>query len=164
MTKSYLVFHAAQDRYAIEANEVREIVHLPDTIRMPGQPTVLHGFLNLRGQSVPVVSLAALFKQSNPTEPGLYAPVIVLGTGSDPSRLAILADAVEEVTTVSAESIEPVDRNHSFNDCATAQFSTNEGMIAVLTAERLLLAKEQLCIASLQEQVEKRLADIRAFE
>ncbi|HYD48719.1 MAG TPA: chemotaxis protein CheW, partial [Terriglobales bacterium] len=72
-----LTLSVAGRLFAFRTGVIREVVFLPATASLPAQPSILHGFLNLRGELIAVVSLRALFQQPV-VEPWLYAPVIVL--------------------------------------------------------------------------------------
>jgi chemotaxis signal transduction protein len=156
---SFLILHVREHLCAIAAREVQEIVHLAASTKLPGQPPVLDGFLNLRGCPIPVVRLHSLFGEGY-AEPDLYAPIIVIGTGS--ARVGLLADSVNEILDVETSALEPLGTNHSFNDCAEACFSSAGGRVTVLSPGRLLIAKERECIAALQAQLEKRCAEAEA--
>src|ERR1700761_2219226 len=92
-----LIFRAAGQRCAIAAERVAELVLIPALLRLPAQPTVLDGFLNLRGAAVPVVALDRLFG-AGAFAPGLHTPLIVLATSEGP--LALRVQSVDDVATV----------------------------------------------------------------
>jgi purine-binding chemotaxis protein CheW len=158
MRNKFVVFRVAGYLCAIRACEVEEILHIAATTRLPGQPPVLHGFLNLRGDAVPVVTLSRLLFGEISTEPGLYSPLIVLRPGQ--VRVAMLADAAEDILQLHDDALQPLGTNHSFNDCAEAVFSSEQGTVTVLSPQRLLLAKERECIAILQAEAQRRLSEI----
>ncbi len=161
MHASFLIFRVAGHLCAVPAREVREIVHIAATTQLPGQPSVLHGFLNLRGSALPVVELRGLFGEAA-SEPGLYAPFIVLA--GDDSPLALLADTAEEVIEIDQGALQPLAGQHSFNDCAEGQFLSPQGTVVALSADRLLLAKERACVAALRAEAQRRLAEAGGLE
>ncbi len=55
---------------------------MASTLAVPGQPSLLGGFLNLRGSHVPVVLLRRLFGLP-PEAASLYTPLIVAKLPSD---------------------------------------------------------------------------------
>jgi purine-binding chemotaxis protein CheW len=153
MPQAFLVFRVAERQCAIPAAAVQETLHLAATLQAPGQPPVLHGFLNLRGSMVPVVSLRALLGSDMGT-PDLHAPMIVVREGGQ--LLVLLADELLDVVAVDPEALEPLPSNHSPNDCAQSVLPTSEGAVTVLSLDRLLLAKERECIAALQARLAER--------
>src|SRR4051812_27913366 len=75
-----LVFRVGEQLCSLPVECVREVVHRPELITAPGQPSVLEGFLNLRGQAYPVIRLRHVFGLT-PALPDLYAPLIVVDSG-----------------------------------------------------------------------------------
>ena len=153
-----IVFSVAGQIYAIDLEEVREIVPLPLLTRPPGLPSMLAGFLNLAGSAIPVVRLDRLFGLPQQV-PGLYTPLLIL-SNSD-YRVALLVEKVHEIAFVAPENIVPVQENHALNDCAEGVTMLHEQMVLLLSAERLLLEKEQHCLAELQALEQKRLDDVQ---
>lgn len=56
--KEFVVFELAGERFGIELGAVREVALLPAVTPVPSMPPWLLGVANLRGEVVPVVSLA----------------------------------------------------------------------------------------------------------
>jgi chemotaxis-related protein WspB len=56
----FLVFDMGQDRYALEADAIVEVLPLVDIKRIPGAPAGVAGLLNYRGTPVPVIDLNEL--------------------------------------------------------------------------------------------------------
>ncbi len=157
--RNVLILHAADHACGIATDRIAELVLLPALVRAPGQPDILDGFLNLRGAMVPVASLHRLFQRPAP-EPHLYTPLVAIRTAS--GLLALRVDRVEEVAAVEPGALMPYAAEDSLNECAEAQFDWNGKAVALLSIERLLLAKERECIAGLQAQMQRRLANIEA--
>jgi purine-binding chemotaxis protein CheW len=149
---STLVFEIAGRYYGFDAADVREIVFLPALTRLPGQPAVLDGFVNLRGRAVPVVSLGRLFGL-DARAPGLHTPLVV------GEALALAVDRVEEVASV--EAWRPIANGHSFNDCAVADFDFAGRGATLLDVRRILLEKERQCVAELRERAQAQLDSLR---
>src|SRR5690242_20724581 len=99
MRELLLLFSVSDRLYAVRADVVREIIFVTAMSRLPGQPQVVDGFLNYRGETVAVVSLRYLFREPQ-AEPDLYAPVIVF---RDRDRsVALFADEVLDVVDAGA--------------------------------------------------------------
>jgi chemotaxis signal transduction protein len=73
-TRDVLILCVAGLRCAIAADRIAELILMPELSRLPGQPAILDGFMNLRGAAVPVASLHRLFELWAP-EPHLHSPL-----------------------------------------------------------------------------------------
>jgi purine-binding chemotaxis protein CheW len=152
-----LVFAVAGEFCAVPAGSVQEIVPMATLARVPGQPPLLEGFLNLRGTPVPVLRLRRLLSLP-PAEPGLHTPIIILRNQASPAGL--LVDEVIDITGF--ENSRPVPENGSFNDCAQALVEAGGRTVHLLSPERLLLERERQCVAELREQAQRRLDELEA--
>jgi chemotaxis-related protein WspB len=56
----YLLFQLGDDRYAIEANEIAEVLPLVEIKRIPQTPRGVAGLFDFRGHPVPVVDLGLM--------------------------------------------------------------------------------------------------------
>jgi chemotaxis-related protein WspB len=56
----FLLFHLGQDRYALEAGQVVEVLPLVALKALPGAPRGVAGLIDYRGVAVPVIDLSAL--------------------------------------------------------------------------------------------------------
>ncbi len=95
-------FTLANERYALETRYVREVVTRVVVARVPGAPDFLAGVINLRGEIVAIMDLRPLFHLPA-TASAEAGRVLVLG--GERLEFGILADAVEEVTTLRADAI-----------------------------------------------------------
>jgi purine-binding chemotaxis protein CheW len=153
-----LLFHLGGQAYGLPLEDVLEIVPLAELSRPPGLPALLAGFLNLGGKALPVLRLDRLFGLPE-LVPGLYTPLVILRSTSHP--LALLVETVSRIVTISADAVVPVPAGESFNDCALGMVTLDGHVVLLLSAERLLLDKEQQCLAELQDREQARL---RALE
>lgn len=158
MGEMLVLIQIGEETVALPASSVKEIVHVPTASRLPGQPSILHGFFNLRGRIVPIVCLRRMFYPHPEANVGVYSPVLIIRLGGE--DVGFLADSVTEVLNVNQEELQPVSSNQSFNNCAEVCFYSSGGSIPVLSPERLLLRKEQECIAALRSHMEQRVADV----
>ncbi len=132
---------------------------MAELARTPGQPSLLEGFLNLRGVAVPVVRLDRLFDLP-PVAVGLYTPLLVLKGTAHPT--AFLVSSVEDVASAPAGTWPRLEEGDSLNGCAWAQFEWRGCRTVVLAPERLLLEQERQCLAELQSQAQRRLEELEA--
>lgn len=97
-----LAFAAGGERLAMSADDVVEVLSSPTTARLPHAPPSLRGLANVRGQVVPVVSLARLLE----LDAGPEARLVMLG-GAKP--VGLLVDEVSALVESdrSARLVEP---------------------------------------------------------
>jgi purine-binding chemotaxis protein CheW len=58
--RRFVTFHVADQRYAVPAEQVSEIMRVPAIARIPHSPKALIGLANLRGTVLPVASVRQL--------------------------------------------------------------------------------------------------------
>ena len=109
--KTYLTFRLADEIFAVDVQQVHEVLDFRAATRIPGAPDYMRGIINLRGRVVPVVDMRLRFGMSE-TEEQLSTCVIVMEVGRGGSRTVIgaLADAVKEVFEFEPGQIEPPPR------------------------------------------------------
>ncbi|SRR6266487_3053087 len=88
----YLQLRLAEEKYAIQIDQVIQVARFGDLTAVPGSPAALLGVRNLRGQVLPVIDLAQLLGISGTTQPAH----LVVGTAG--GRQAGLA--IDEVTEI----------------------------------------------------------------
>ncbi|GIL40865.1 chemotaxis protein CheW [Roseiterribacter gracilis] len=100
--RRFLTFRLAGRLYALPADEVAEVIHVPHAARLPQSPKSLLGLANLRGAVLPLVSLRALLGQDG-AAPAATARAIVLA-GEQP--IVCKVDAVDALVSVDAARVE----------------------------------------------------------
>ena len=123
----------------------------------PGSPSLLAGFLDLRGFAIPILHLDRLFGLPEQL-PGLYTPLIILRNGD--SAVGILVEAVQQIFEAPEEAFRPLPENNLFHGCATAAVEVNGDMVYLLSAERILLEKERHILAEFQAMAQERLRNL----
>jgi purine-binding chemotaxis protein CheW len=95
-------FKLADERYAVEARHVREVLRSGELTPVPGAPEFLVGLVNLRGEILAVVDLRR-FLGLGGAELTDRSRIIVLG--HQRAEFGVLADEVHEVTTVPIDEV-----------------------------------------------------------
>lgn len=152
-----LVFQIAEYECAIPCERVQEVVSMAATARLPGQPRTIEGFLNLRGEAVPVVILRRLFALPE-IEPGIHTPVIIARLRD--TLTGLLTDRVNEVATIDSEAITPLAEEHSLNECANACVTIDGRRVLLLDCDRLLVKEEKARVTELQAAMQFRLRQL----
>ena len=90
-----VVFHLGQERYALDATEVAEVLPLVDVKPIARAPAGVTGVIEVRGEIVPVVDLGQLLRNS-PVERRMSTRLIVVrqSTPAGERRLALMAERV----------------------------------------------------------------------
>ena len=100
----FLVFRLGQDRYALDATDVVEVVPLVHIKRLPHAPPGLAGLIDYRGEAVPVIDLSELALRQ-PAQRRMSTRIILLRhrDGSVP-LLGLIAE--KATTTLRREAAE----------------------------------------------------------
>lgn len=104
LTHQFVTFICNDEVFAVDMAPVKEIIRVPDVVRVPMAPKALNGLANLRGKVLPIVSLARTFgmKESSHDE-ATRAVVIDFG-----HPLGFVVDRVASVVNVDAHQMADV--------------------------------------------------------
>jgi purine-binding chemotaxis protein CheW len=104
----YLTFVLAEEEYAVDILQVREIFEYEIVTRVPFTPPWIRGVINLRGGVVPVVDLAVKFGLPACTVSRHTCIIIVeIDLDGQPTPMGVMADSVKQVIDLKPEDIEP---------------------------------------------------------
>ncbi len=149
--QNYLVFGSGAQICGLPLSSVREIVHLSALERPPGAPSFFAGFLNLSGQQIAILRLAALYSLPAP-EDQLYTPILLLKE----TPWGLLLDEVLGLELVAPEALNECPREKTLNGFVSAMFEAKGQAVYVLDLEKLLLKEEKERLKELNEQAEQR--------
>jgi purine-binding chemotaxis protein CheW len=104
----YLSFSLRDTEYAVRILKVKEILQWEETTRVPSTPRSVRGVINLRGQVVPVIDLAAKFGLGT-TEPTRLTCILIVEALLEgaPAVVGVMADSVQEVIELGPGDVEP---------------------------------------------------------
>jgi chemotaxis signal transduction protein/ABC-type nitrate/sulfonate/bicarbonate transport system substrate-binding protein len=104
----YLTFSLHGQEFGLDILKVREIVGMQPTRPLPRMPADIRGVINLRGQVVPVLNLAARFGMSD-FQPGERNCIVVLETAGPRGRMTmgLAVESVSDVAPIKSADIEP---------------------------------------------------------
>jgi purine-binding chemotaxis protein CheW len=126
-------FHVGGQDYALEARFVREVLRTSEQhVPLPSSPPQLRGVVLLHGEVLAVVELAPLFGRP---APAAHGPILVVGQGR--AELGLRADRVEEVLSVSRDTLLAPPGALGAQERSLVAGLTPEGII-VLEGEALL--------------------------
>ncbi len=152
------LFELAGQPFGLRLESVSEIVPMAALSRPPCMPSILEGFLNLRGTALPVVRIAGLL--GLPQDPlDLHTPLVIIRGGTLP--LALLVNRVTGIVSIPFDGVLPIAESDSFNGCVDGRLTaTGSGAVHLLSLERLLLEKEQQILAQFHATESTRLRHI----
>lgn len=104
----HLSFRVRQARYALPIELVREIIEYGKITTVPMMPPFIHGVINLRGNVVPVLDLAARFGFEL-SVPNKRTCIVIIELNLDEEqqqRIGLVVDAVDAVLDIEAGNVE----------------------------------------------------------
>jgi purine-binding chemotaxis protein CheW len=151
------VFELGQHTFGLRLESVGEIVPMAALSRPPSIPSILEGFLNLRGTAVPVVRIAELLGLP-PVQPGLYTPLVI--ARADTLSVALLVDRVTAILLLPPDALIRIPQQDAFGGCVEGRAMENGASIYLLSEKRLLLAKERQVLTEFQAVEHSRLRQL----
>ena len=104
-TRQFVTFIAGEEVFAVNMAPVKEIIRVPDVVRVPLAPHTLEGLANLRGKVLPIISLRRVFGFDE-IEYSDSTRAIVIDMGQP---LGFVVDRVASVVGVDPDKIEGVE-------------------------------------------------------
>jgi purine-binding chemotaxis protein CheW len=103
-TQQFVTFMAGDEVFAADMSPVKEIIRVPEVVRVPLAPSALEGLANLRGKVLPIISLRRLFGFPELAhDDSTRALVVDVG-----QPVGFVVDRVSSVVGVDASHIEDV--------------------------------------------------------
>ncbi len=111
ITNQYITFKLGNELFAINVEQVREVLEISTITRVPTAPAYMRGVVNVRGKAIPVVDLRTRFGLP-PTQETLATRVIVMELNLDGEQTVLggMADSVHEVIELDPTGINPPPR------------------------------------------------------
>jgi len=134
-----VVFHVGEERYALEARQVVEVLPLLEMKRIPNAPNAVAGVFNYRGRATPAIDLSAMLLGR---EAGklLSTRIIVIQYPEKEGKLRPLGLVVERVAEVIRRDREDFIKGSKFADapCAGPLSEDGHGVLLPLGGKNLL--------------------------
>lgn len=104
----YLTFYVGGERFAIGILDVQEIIEVVNITRVPMMPEHIRGVLNLRGNVVPVVDLAARLGHTR-SEITKRSCIVLTEVSHDETSqiIGMLVDEVNEILEIPKNALQP---------------------------------------------------------
>ncbi len=128
-------FEVDQTRLGLDVQHVTGLVRMPEVTRLPGAPGHVEGVLNLRGQTVPVLSLHRLLRTAEPADP-VQAYLVVVHDGS--KTAAVVADRLGELCELQEGQLEEPTGSGPLVSLLSHVARLQPGVLFVLDPRRLV--------------------------
>ena len=92
-----LLFYIGDDRYALAARQVVEVISLVELKKLARSPKYLAGLLDYRGKIIPVIDLCQLLSRRS-YQPYLSTRIIIVNYAFNKENLSLLGVIAERVT------------------------------------------------------------------
>ncbi|PZP22842.1 chemotaxis protein CheW [Pseudomonas kuykendallii] len=150
----HLSFRVRQARYALPIELVREIIEYGQITTVPMMPGFIHGVINLRGNVVPVLDLAARFGFER-TEAGNRTCIVIIELNLDDAQqnIGLVVDAVDAVLDIEPGDVEqaPAFGAGIRTDFIAGMARDERGFTIVLDVRRALSLDDILQLALAQQ-------------
>jgi len=136
----FVLFHLGNERYALEANRVVEVVPLLELKRFPQSPPGVAGLFIYRGHPVPALDLCSLTLGRAATE-HLSTRIIIVNYSATPHEEQLVGLIAERATETIRR--EPKDFSEPSVQLSTAPFlgpvlTDDKGVIQLISTQKLL--------------------------
>lgn len=146
----YLTFTVADELYAINVSNIREVLEFESVTVVPKMPEYMRGIINLRGSVVPVLDLKTKFgigTIEKQTDTAVIVTEMILGT--ELVVIGLLCDSVSEVLEIDDDQIEPTPYmgTQVQADFIQGMGKSNENFIIILDLAKVLTHHDLQSIA-----------------
>ena len=101
-----VTFRVGQREYAVDIEQVREVIRQPEIVPIPDVPRWVEGIMDLRGEVVPVISLRKKMGLDDGDRPAVNRVLIAHRPGRP---FGLMVDMVTGVIPIRAEDLSRVD-------------------------------------------------------
>ena len=150
----HLTFDLSDEELAVPVMNIREIIRYGKLTKMPMVPNFIEGVINLRGNVVPVINLAAKFGLKL-REVNKRTCIIIMEVEIDrePVVMGIVVDKVLQVIEIPEDNIEP---SPTLGASIQTNFikgmaRTEDGFIIILDISQVLSAEEIALVSDIHK-------------
>jgi len=152
--QQFLTFQVGGEPFAISILVIKEIIEYGSLTAVPLMPDFIRGVLNLRGQVLPVIDLAARFgREQADIERRTCIVIVEMDNDGEKQDVGIVVDSVSEVMDIPASAIRPAP---AFGakiriDFIQGMVEVDSRFIIILNVDRVLSLDEMTMLASIDE-------------
>jgi purine-binding chemotaxis protein CheW len=128
-----IVFKQGDEEYALQIDQIKEVVITPNVTRMPQTPSFIKGVANIRGNIIAILDLEEMFnlKRTNTLGEGKNFTLVV---ESEDIKMGLLVREVPNTLSVAAS-----DFDESVNIINDSQVDSNYIKGVIKSGERLII-------------------------
>lgn len=137
----YLNFYVGEVTYGVGIRYVLQILNMQGINPMPEMPMYMKGFINLRGNVIPVVSMRERFNQIDEPYTDRTCIIVVQVGGRE---IGLIVDAIKETITIEPESIcpQPTTSQNSENAYIIGIAKLGGGSVSILIDAQKLFSND----------------------
>lgn len=137
----YLNFYVGEGIYGVGIRYVLQILNMQDINPMPEMPAYMKGFINLRGNVIPVVSMRERFNQFDEPYTDRTCIIVVQVGGRE---IGLIVDAIKETLTIEPENIcpQPTTSQNSENIYIIGIAKLDGGTVSILIDAQKLFGSD----------------------
>lgn len=151
-----VIFNIGDGEFAFGIHDVKEIIRLPETTKVPNTASYVEGVFSLRNQLLAVINLGKLLG-INGKQPDEYSRVIIINNGS--FSYGVIVDKVSHVAQVQKKFFKAGSRNGDINGTEFVKgiYNLNDGqrLVMMLESHRLISAEDVKVILDGEHQEQK---------
>jgi chemotaxis-related protein WspB len=139
----YLQFCIEEDRYIISASRILSIIPLVTIHKMIGVPDYMAGFINHKGQTIPIVDLRKLLAGTK-SKTRLSTRIVLvdfLQEGKQHKTLGLIAEKATEVVKLSEEDFSPKAIHSDSASYLDSIANDSDGMLQKINIDELINLK-----------------------
>lgn len=103
-TEQFINFMIGEEDFAIDLRYVREVIRCPEITRLPRAPYYVKGVIDLRGNIIPVIDMAARLGMSSSPMTALTSVIIV---ETEVRQIGAIVDRINQVIKLREDQITP---------------------------------------------------------
>ncbi len=152
----YLTFTLAEEVFAIDISQVREVLDYTTVTKVPRTPPFMRGVINLRGNVVPVVDMRVKFDMTAAeTTVNTCIIIVEINVDDETTILGAMADSVQEVLELEPGQIEPPPRigTRLNTEFIHGMGKRGDQFIMILDIDKVFSASELAAVSGEQEVV-----------
>ena len=149
-----IVFKLGDEEYALQIDQIKEVVLTPGIAKIPQTPSYIKGVANIRGNIIAIVDLENKFNLStdnkDDSERGNYTLVVE----SESFKIGILVKEVPNTLTVAEKDIDKsstvLQYSNLDQDCIKGIVKSGERMIIMVDMIKMMESEELNKVASIK--------------
>lgn len=156
----YLTFGIGEKIFAVGILKVNEIIEVSHVTALPMMPEFVRGVINLRGEAVPVVDLAARIAERG-TKINKRSCIVLVDVQDDDDEeghaVGMLVDGVREIVEISESALQPApDVGDDFSsEFVVGMGRVDEGFVVLLDVNHMLSTEQVKQLGGLRKMAER---------